>query len=104
MLSQGSIEHWCCTSLLKDEAHEDDWRTGCEDDRAVNRWLVHVHKVAVIPGSGCGFPGHIRVAFGKPEPALFKAAAVRLKQGISQLVAEGFEATVGRWLAANHEQ
>ena len=73
--------------------------TGCEDDKAVNRWLVHVHKVAVIPGSGCGFPGHIRVAFGKPEPALFGEAAKRLGQGISQLAAEGFEATVNCWMA-----
>lgn len=70
---------------------------GCEDDVAVNRWLVNVHNVAVIPGSGCGFPGHIRVAFGQPHPDAFVSAAARLKAGIAQLCAEGFGDTVGKW-------
>ena len=26
----------------------------CSDDKAVCKWLVHRHKVSVIPGSGCG--------------------------------------------------
>lgn len=73
------------------------WSAGCEDDVAVNRWLVNVHNVAVIPGSGCGFPGHIRVAFGQPHPDAFVSAAARLKAGIAQLCAEGFGDTVGKW-------
>ena len=68
---------------------------------AVNRWLVNVHKVAVIPGSGCGYPGHIRVAFGKPEPEKFGEAAARLKAGIRQLIDEGFDASVGQWAKQN---
>ena len=64
---------------------------------------MNVHKVAVIPGSGCGFPGHIRVAFGQPEPTKFKDAAARLGKGIRQLVGEGYDATVGKWAADNPE-
>lgn len=65
---------------------------GCEDDRAVVAWLVHAHKVAVIPGSACGTPGHIRVAFGQPAPAQFREAAARLGSALRQLCAEGFAA------------
>ena len=48
-------------------------------------------KVSVIPGSGCGCPGHIRVAFGKPEPGEFREAAARLRRALQQLVDEGFQ-------------
>ena len=59
-------------------------------------WLVHVHKVAVIPGSACGVAGHIRVAFGQPAPVLFRQAASRLGSALRQLRAEGF-AAVEAW-------
>ena len=54
-------------------------RLPCEDDEAVVEWLVRKHKVCVIPGSACGCPGHIRVAFANLEvdaclEALKKAA------------------------------
>ncbi len=58
--------------------------------------MVHTHKVSVIPGSGCGCPGHVRVAFGKPEPQSFKEAAARLNAALTQLAVEGFD-VVKRW-------
>lgn len=69
---------------------------GCQDDKAVVTWMVHTHKVSVIPGSGCGCPGHIRIAFGKPEPAAFQEAAGRLNAALKQLCSEGF-AVVKEW-------
>ena len=33
---------------------------GCVDDVAVVRWLTEAHGVCLIPGSGCGMPGHVR--------------------------------------------
>lgn len=69
---------------------------GCQDDKAVVTWLVHVHKVSVIPGSGCGCPGYVRVAFGKPEPEAFREAAARLNAGLRQLCSEGFD-VVKQW-------
>ena len=32
---------------------------GCADDVAVVRWLTDAHGVCLIPGSGCGMPGHV---------------------------------------------
>ena len=32
---------------------------GCADDVAVVRWLTEAHGVCLIPGSGCGLPGHV---------------------------------------------
>jgi len=66
------------------------FRAGCDDDRAVVAWLVHAHKVAVIPGSACGCAGHIRVAFGQPAPGPFREAAARLGGALRQLAAQGF--------------
>lgn len=59
-------------------------------------WMVHTHKVSVIPGSGCGCPGYIRIAFGKPEPGAFQEAAARLNAALKQLCSEGF-AVVKEW-------
>ena len=69
---------------------------GCQDDKAVVTWMVHTHKVSVIPGSGCGCPGYIRIAFGKPEPGAFQEAAARLNAALKQLCSEGF-AVVKEW-------
>jgi aspartate/methionine/tyrosine aminotransferase len=60
---------------------------GCQDDVLIVKWLAHKRGVAVIPGSGCGMPGHIRVAFGRPKE--FGAAASRLKSALTDLVREG---------------
>ena len=65
--------------------------------------MVHTHKVSVIPGSGCGCPGHIRVAFGKPEPAAFGEAAARLKAALTELSEQGFE-VVKRWQVQREQQ
>ena len=63
---------------------------GCKEDTAIIKWLAHKHGVAVIPGSACGYPGHIRVAFGKPEVgANFEKAAARLRAGLEELVQKG---------------
>ena len=79
------------------------WATlppGCEDDGAVVRWLVAKHGVAVVPGSACGAPGRVRVAFGKPAPGPdFEAAAARLRAGCDDLVSGGM-AGVRAWLEA----
>jgi aspartate/methionine/tyrosine aminotransferase len=59
---------------------------GCEDDGAVVEWLVRRHKVCLIPGSSCGCPGHVRVAFANLVPSICAEAAVRLKKGLEELV------------------
>ena len=52
-------------------------------------WLVKEHGVCVIPGSSCGAPGFIRVAFGNLQADVCREAAARLKRGLQQLVQEG---------------
>ena len=69
--------------------------TGCEDDEAVVSWLVKEHKVCVVPGSACGCPGYIRVAFANLEGDKCKQAAAQLKKGLQQLVDEGSKALQG---------
>lgn len=40
--------------------------------------------------AGCGFPGHIRIAFGRPAPGpAFEEAAAKLKKGLTELVSKG---------------
>ena len=65
---------------------------GCQDDNAVVEYLVKQHRVGLIPGSSCGAPGYVRVAFGNLQPELCQQAAVRLKQGLQQLVSSGLPA------------
>lgn len=62
---------------------------GCNDDDVVVEWLVKKHKVCVIPGSSCGCPGHIRVAFANLQKEDCKIAASRLAQGLKELVSSG---------------
>eukprot|EP00199_Chlamydomonas_sp_CCMP681_P002316 CAMPEP_0119111636 /NCGR_PEP_ID=MMETSP1180-20130426/36531_1 /TAXON_ID=3052 ORGANISM="Chlamydomonas cf sp, Strain CCMP681" /NCGR_SAMPLE_ID=MMETSP1180 /ASSEMBLY_ACC=CAM_ASM_000741 /LENGTH=423 /DNA_ID=CAMNT_0007098707 /DNA_START=46 /DNA_END=1317 /DNA_ORIENTATION=- len=64
----------------------------CMDDQAVVAWLIREHGVAVIPGSACGSPGHIRVAFGNVKGDVLVEAAARLKTGLTQLVTQGWSA------------
>lgn len=59
---------------------------GCLDDEAVVAWLVEKHGICLIPGSSCGAPGYVRVAFGNLQPDVCKIAAARLKTGLEQLV------------------
>ena len=74
---------------------------GCDNDKAVVEWMVHSHKVSVIPGTGCGVPGHIRVAFGKPAPAEFREAAERLHAAMQELSEKGFS-VVKDWQHQKH--
>jgi len=51
-------------------------------------WLVEKHGICLIPGSSCGAPGYVRVAFGNLQPDVCNLAAARLKTGLEQLVEE----------------
>lgn len=62
---------------------------GCSDDAGIAKWLAQKHGIVVIPGSGCGAPGYIRVAFGKPRPGEFEGAAERLHAGLKELTEKG---------------
>ena len=66
--------------------------SGCEDDEAVVSWLVKEHQVCVVPGSACGCPGYVRVAFANLDEQKCKKAAAQLKKGLQQLVKEGSKA------------
>lgn len=43
---------------------------------AVVEWLAKKHGVCVIPGSACGAPGHIRVAYANLEVAAIAEVCV----------------------------
>ena len=76
---------------------------GCTDDWAFVRWLVAQHGVAVVPGSACGAPGHVRVAFGKPAPGPeFEEAAARLGRACAELAEGGFK-VVEAWAKRERE-
>lgn len=64
---------------------------GC-DDEAVLEWLIRKHGVCVIPGSACGAPGYIRVAYGNVDAAGCQKAAARLRAGLSELAERGMDA------------
>ncbi|WIA22882.1 hypothetical protein OEZ86_009823 [Tetradesmus obliquus] len=55
-------------------------------DEAVVEWLIKEYGVCIIPGSACGVPGHVRVAFANLRAEQCEVAAARLKQGLQQLV------------------
>lgn len=59
------------------------------NDEAVVEWLVREHGVCLIPGSSCGAPGYVRVAFGNLQPEACREAARRLKKGLTLLVEQG---------------
>ena len=92
MLTLGSLQQRVSAAAMA---------AGCRDDKAVVEWMVHTHKVSVIPGSGCGVPGHIRVAFGKPAPADFKEAAGKLHAAMQELTKKGFD-VVKKWQQQKH--
>lgn len=62
-----------------------------ENDELVLQWLVKKHKICVIPGSACGYPGYIRVAFANLLPRDCKVAAGRLRSGLEELVSRGID-------------
>lgn len=57
------------------------------DDEAIVRQLAADHGVVVIPGSACGMPGHIRVAYANLETADCVRAAQRLAAGLEAILA-----------------
>lgn len=57
-----------------------------DDDNAVVEWLVKKHKVCVIPGSACGQPGCIRVAFANLPSDKCCVAADALRKGLEELI------------------
>lgn len=77
--SDGAIYKWCKLP------------PGCEDDDRVVEWLVNKHKVCVIPGSSCGCPGHIRVAFANLGEKDCDVAAGRLEKGLKELKEHGIQ-------------
>ena len=64
---------------------------GCEDDVAIVRWLALKHGVCLIPGSGCGLPGHVRVCYANLSLEKTKEAAARLRAGLTELAAGGVD-------------
>ena len=60
-----------------------------EDDEAVVEWLANKHGVAVIPGSACGLPGHIRVCYANLDEAACEAACARLEEACVELANGG---------------
>jgi len=56
-------------------------------DGQIVEWLAALHKVAVIPGSACGFPGHIRVCYSNLTEDRCREAAARLRAGLLALAA-----------------
>lgn len=75
--------------LSKLTKHEFLSNAGKDEDVAVVEHLIKEHGVCVIPGSSCGAPGYIRVAFGNLEPAACREAAVKLKAGLERLIQNG---------------
>jgi aspartate/methionine/tyrosine aminotransferase len=55
-------------------------------DEDVVAWLIREHGVCVVPGSACGTPGYIRVAYANVTQEQCSEAAARLKMGLQQLL------------------
>lgn len=58
---------------------------GMDDERVV-RWLLHQHRVAVIPASFCGAPGYVRVCYSNLPTDACAEAAGRLRTAMEQVV------------------
>jgi len=59
------------------------------DDVAAVRTLAEEHGVALIPGSACGAPGHIRICYANLPLEQTREAAARLRRGLQALVDGG---------------
>jgi aspartate/methionine/tyrosine aminotransferase len=57
---------------------------GLDDQQVVER-LVKEFRVCIIPGSSCGAPGYIRVAFANLTEEQCKMACERLHKGLQAL-------------------
>lgn len=77
---EGAIYYW---ARLPEQFRGTDAAAG---DEAVVEWLIKEHGVCIIPGSACGVPGHVRVAFANLRAEQCEVAAARLKRGLQQLV------------------
>lgn len=53
---------------------------------------MRAHGVCIIPGTSCGAPGFVRVAFGNLQTDICREAARRLRAGLEQLRTEGMRA------------
>lgn len=98
---EGMLSIFACTTSLRvvcELAIKN--HAGSPDDVAVVSWLVQEYQICLIPGSSCGAPGYIRVAFGNLQPELCKEAAARLKIALLQLVNEGMKPNVDAETAA----
>ncbi len=62
-------------------------------------WLVRKHAVCIIPGSSCGAPGYVRIAFANLEQEVCREAAARLRRGLEQLYLQGMSAVLQAPLA-----
>jgi len=60
-----------------------------QDDFRVVDWLSSKHGVCVIPGSACGAPGMIRLAYANLETKACLEASARLKAGLLELKQRG---------------
>ena len=60
---------------------------GMDDQRVVER-LVKEFKVCIIPGSSCGSPGYIRVAFANVTEEECEEACKRLERGLECMLKE----------------
>jgi aromatic aminotransferase len=56
------------------------------DDVEVVRRLIQEHKVMTIPGSACGCPGYIRVAYANLSLAECEDACAKLRSGLQELM------------------
>jgi aromatic aminotransferase len=56
------------------------------NDEVVVERLIQEHRVALIPGSSCGCPGFIRVAYANCTPEDCAEACARLKAGLKDLL------------------
>ncbi|GAA0175702.1 transaminase [Lithospermum erythrorhizon] len=59
------------------------------DDFEVVRWLAQKHKIAIIPGSASGCPGHVRISFGGLVEDDCRHASERLRRGLEELLNDG---------------
>lgn len=59
------------------------------DDFEVVRWLARKHGVVLIPGCSSGCPGYVRISFAGLKEDDCRAASVRLRKGLEELVSTG---------------
>lgn len=58
---------------------------GADDEEVVER-LIKEHRVTTIPGTACGTPGYIRIAYANCSPEDCQEACRRLQEGLRALL------------------